>query len=56
MNGITPQLAALLISTGVGVWMAVAGVHKSALEWKRRKRICPSCGRDISGRSCGHHG
>jgi hypothetical protein len=55
MNGITPQLAALLASTGVGVWMAVAGVQKSALEWKRRKRICPSCGRDIIGRTCGHH-
>jgi hypothetical protein len=55
MNGITPQIAALLASTGVGVWMAVAGVQKSALEWKRRKRICPSCGRHIIGRTCGHH-
>jgi hypothetical protein len=55
MSGITPQLAALLASTGVGVWMAVAGVQKSALEWKRRKRICPSCGRDIVGRTCDHH-
>jgi hypothetical protein len=55
MNGISPQLLALLASTGVGVWMAVAGVHKSALEWKRPKRTCPSCGRVIVGRSCGYH-
>jgi hypothetical protein len=55
MNGISPQLLALLASTGVGVWMAVAGVSKSALEWKRPKRTCPSCGREIVGRSCGCH-
>jgi NADH pyrophosphatase NudC (nudix superfamily) len=35
--------------------MAVAGVQKSALEWKRRKRTCPSCGRPIEGRTCAHH-
>lgn len=56
MNGITPQIAVLLASTGAGVLMAVAGVQKSALEWKRHRRICPSCGREIVGRSCGHHG
>ena len=55
MTGISPQIAALLASTGVGVWMAVAGVQKSALEWKRRKRICPSCGHLIEGRVCNRH-
>jgi hypothetical protein len=55
MTGISPQLAVLLASTGAGVWMAVAGVQKSALEWKRHKRTCPSCGRNIEGRTCGHH-
>ena len=55
MTGMSPQLAVLLASTGAGVWMAVAGVQKSALEWRRRRRICPSCGRDIEGRTCGHH-
>jgi hypothetical protein len=55
MNGITPQLAALIISTGVGVWMAVAGVHKSVLEWRRPRRTCPSCGRIIDGRACPYH-
>jgi NADH pyrophosphatase NudC (nudix superfamily) len=51
----TPQIVALLASTGVGVWMVVAGVEKRALEWTRRKRICPSCGHDIIGRTCGRH-
>jgi hypothetical protein len=55
MNGITPQLAALLVSTGVGVWMAVLGVHKNALEWRRRQRTCPSCGHVIAGRTCTRH-
>jgi hypothetical protein len=54
MNGMTPQMIALLASTGTGVWMVIAGVQKSALEWKRRKRTCPSCGRAIVGRTCGH--
>jgi hypothetical protein len=53
MNGLTPQMIALFASTGVGVWMAIAGVHKSALEWRRQKRTCPSCGREIPGRTCG---
>jgi hypothetical protein len=55
VNGITPQLVGLVAATGVGVWMAVAGVQKNALEWKRQKRTCPSCGREIEGRACGHH-
>jgi hypothetical protein len=53
MTGLSPQLAVLLASTGAGVWMVVAGVQKSALEWRRHKRTCPSCGRNIEGRTCG---
>jgi hypothetical protein len=53
MNGLTPQMIALFASTGVGVWMAIAGVQKSVLEWRRQKRTCPSCGREIPGRTCG---
>jgi hypothetical protein len=53
MNAMTPQLFALFATVGVGVWMAVAGVQKSMLEWKRQKRTCPSCGRAIAGRTCG---
>ena len=28
---------------------------KNALEWKRCRRICPSCGREIHGRTCNAH-
>ena len=45
----------LLASTGVGVWMAIAGVQKNALEWRRTKRRCPSCGHAITGRTCSRH-
>jgi NADH pyrophosphatase NudC (nudix superfamily) len=47
------HLMILLVSTaGVGVLMSLAGLQKSALEWKRRRRICPSCGRQLRGRHC----
>ena len=49
-----PHLAVLMTSiAGVGVLMSLAGLQKSALEWKRRRRICPSCGRQLRGRACG---
>jgi hypothetical protein len=43
----------LMLTVGtliVGVLMALAGLDKSALEWKRHRRTCPSCGRAL------HHG
>jgi hypothetical protein len=49
----TPQLITVFACTGAAVWMAFAGVQKNALEWRRRRRTCPSCGRTIDGRSCG---
>ena len=50
---IDPHIALLTIVTcGVGYVMALAGVKKSALEWRRRNRICPSCGRAIADRVC----
>jgi NADH pyrophosphatase NudC (nudix superfamily) len=42
-----------LTTVCVGYVMAVAGVQKSALEWRRRRRVCPSCGRRIESRVCG---
>jgi NADH pyrophosphatase NudC (nudix superfamily) len=49
-----PHLAVLMTSiAGVGVLMSLAGLQKSALEWKRRRRTCPSCGRQLRGRACG---
>jgi len=48
-----PHLALFVIVTcGVGYLMALAGLQKSALEWRRRHRICPSCGRPIQARVC----
>ena len=48
-----PQIAVFAIVTmGVGYVMTVAGIHKNALEWRRRARTCPSCGHAISQRVC----
>jgi NADH pyrophosphatase NudC (nudix superfamily) len=53
MQALDPQLAVLLASsTAVGFLMIVAGVQKSALEWRRRRRFCPSCGRQLDRRAC----
>jgi hypothetical protein len=49
-----PHMALLIASTaGVGLLMSLAGLQKNALEWKRRRRICPSCGHALRGRACG---
>ena len=42
-----------VITLGAGWLMTQAGLHKSALEWRRRRRICPSCGREIRAHACG---
>jgi ribosomal protein L37AE/L43A len=41
-----------VVTMGVGYVMTVAGIHKSLLEWRRRGRVCPSCGRTIVARVC----
>ncbi|HEY6015251.1 MAG TPA: hypothetical protein VIU16_00585, partial [Gaiellaceae bacterium] len=43
----------LVLVSGVGYAMAYAGIAKNALEWKRRRRVCPSCGRHDASCSCG---
>jgi len=51
-----PQLALLFaLTTGVGFVMLTAGVQKRALEWRRRRRLCPACGRRIDGPVCRAH-
>jgi hypothetical protein len=40
------------VSCAIGYLMIVAGVQKNALERKRRRRRCPSCGRIIEARVC----
>jgi len=50
---IDPQVLIAVITTlGAGWLMMAAGVEKNALERKRRRRVCPSCGRDIAARAC----
>jgi heme A synthase len=45
-----------LVSTSViGYLMVFAGLQKNVLELRRRRRICPSCGREIHGRTCSSH-
>jgi hypothetical protein len=43
-------VAAVTIATGY--LMLTAGMRKGALEFRRRRRICPSCGRTIRDRVC----
>ena len=48
-----PHVLTLAIATLAAGWlMALAGLQKSALEWRRHKRVCPSCGREIRARVC----
>ena len=41
-----------LLTLGVGWLMIQAGLQKSVLEWRKRRRTCPSCGRELVARSC----
>ena len=51
-----PQIAILAALTmAIGYTMFFTGLKKQALERKRRKRVCPSCGRIIVGRVCREH-
>ena len=53
---IDPQLAMLAVLTmAIGYTMFYAGLKKNMLEPKQRRRICPSCGRNITGRICTAH-
>jgi hypothetical protein len=48
-------LTLVLPAAGVGYLMVKAGLAKNAHEPRQRKRICPSCGREITGRRCDAH-
>jgi hypothetical protein len=48
-----PHVAIAAVSTLAAAWLMItAGLEKSALERRRSKRICPSCGREIQARVC----
>ena len=42
----------VILTVGVGWVMMTAGLQKSALERRQRRRICPSCGRQMHARVC----
>ena len=43
------------LAMAIGWTMTFSGLKKHALELKQRQRICPSCGRSISGAVCREH-
>ena len=49
---VDPHITLAVLTIGVGYLMTQAGLQKSALELKRRRKICPSCGRERT-RGCG---
>jgi ribosomal protein L37AE/L43A len=49
------MIVLLLSTTGIGFLMTLAGLNKNVLETRKRRRICPSCGREIHGRTCTGH-
>ncbi len=47
------HIAILVVATlGTGWLMMQAGLQKNALELRRKRRICPSCGHEIRARVC----
>jgi len=49
------SITVVALVMGGGWTMAFAGVKKPALDARRRRRVCPSCGRRITGRVCDFH-
>jgi hypothetical protein len=50
---LAPHIAIAAVSTLGAAWLMIkAGLQKSALERRRRRRVCPSCGREIQARVC----
>jgi hypothetical protein len=49
---VDPHVTIAILTIGVGYLMTQAGLQKSALELKRRRKVCPSCGRERT-RACG---
>jgi formate dehydrogenase maturation protein FdhE len=48
-----PHVAIAAASTLGAAWLMIsAGLQKSALERRRQRRVCPSCGREIQARVC----
>ena len=43
------------LAMAIGFTMFYSGLKKHALELKQRRRICPSCGKHITGAVCRDH-
>jgi hypothetical protein len=53
MTTLDPQLTSFFaVTMGVGYLMIQSGLQKSLLEWRRRRRSCPSCGRPTTACGC----
>jgi hypothetical protein len=53
MTAPDPQLTTLFaVTTGIGYLMLQSGLQKSLLEWKRRRRTCPSCNHEVHACLC----
>ena len=51
-----PQTATLVALMMAVAWtMTFSGLKKHLLEQKRRRRVCPACGRHITGAVCREH-
>ncbi len=51
-----PQLVTFAaLAMAIGWTMVFSGVKKNMLELKRKRRVCPSCGRNIPGAVCTQH-
>ena len=56
MTAVDPQIVTFVaLAMAIGYTMFFSGLKKHALELKRRRRICPSCGRHIDGAVCRKH-
>jgi hypothetical protein len=53
MQHLSHTVALLVLTMAIGYVMVLAGLGKNALELRRRKRVCPSCGRVVEARACG---
>ena len=49
---VDPHITIAILTIGVGYLMTQAGLQKSALELRRRRKICPSCGLERTDCSC----
>jgi len=51
-----PQIVVFAaLAMAIGWTMTFSGLAKNVLELRRPRRICPSCGRAISGAVCREH-